>query len=55
MFRSMQEPSANESWQCLTCGAVYAEYVNGCPECWKKNETRSPVRIVGIKGAEEKR
>jgi hypothetical protein len=23
-----------KTWQCETCGAQYAEYVNGCPKCW---------------------
>lgn len=40
-----------EGWVCENpeCGAVYAEYVNGCPECWhKRNELVSGVRHQGI-------
>ena len=42
-------------WQCETCGAVYAEYVNGCPKCWHGDpptdpepQVRSAVRTVEI-------
>ena len=42
-------------WQCETCGAVYDEYVNGCPKCWHgedvvlgEPEVRSGVRAVAI-------
>lgn len=47
-FLSMHEPQENEQWQCLVCGALYAEYVNGCPKCWENGEKRSPVRIVAV-------
>ena len=30
-------------WKCVTCNARYGEYVNGCPKCWEKDETRSKV------------
>jgi hypothetical protein len=42
------------AWQCETCGAVYPEYVNGCPKCWhgdgtiSEPEVRSAVRAVEI-------
>jgi hypothetical protein len=32
-------------WQCVTCHAIYAEYVNGCPKCWANNETLSKVQL----------
>ena len=42
-------------WQCETCGAVYEEYVNGCPKCWhgdpptsQEPEVRSKVVAVKI-------
>ena len=54
MFLSMQEPKANEQWQCVKCGAQYAEYVNGCPALLRlgdetaHNECGGAVRIVAI-------
>jgi hypothetical protein len=43
-----------------TCGAVYAEYVNGCPKCWHGDpprfpepEVRSGVRAVKINDPEQ--
>jgi predicted nucleic acid-binding Zn-ribbon protein len=47
------------TWQCERCGAVYAEYVNGCPECWHGNgeqpepEVRSSVRMVKVQGVRD--
>lgn len=28
-------PPARQPWECVTCGAGYAEYTNGCPKCWE--------------------
>ena len=43
------------AWQCETCGAVYPEYVNGCPKCWhgdpmtaRQPEIRSAVHAVEV-------
>ena len=43
------------AWQCEACGAVYPEYVNGCPKCWHGDpmtevppEVRSRVSSVEI-------
>jgi hypothetical protein len=33
-------------WQCERCLAIYAEYVNGCPKCWAKDETLARVALV---------
>lgn len=37
-----------QMWQCVECGAVYAEYVNGCPKCWHKYQKISKVVAVSI-------
>jgi hypothetical protein len=36
------------AWTCDGCGAVYGEYVNGCPKCWANGETLSAVTIKEI-------
>ena len=46
-------------WVCETCGAVFPEYVNGCPKCWHGDppifpepQVRSAVMAVEIKEEE---
>ena len=44
-------------WQCETCGAVYAEYVNGCPKCWHGDPPANPEpnvlsKVVAVEIAE---
>jgi hypothetical protein len=34
-----------QAWTCDSCGALFAEYVNGCPHCWADGEKRSPVTL----------
>jgi hypothetical protein len=38
-----------KAWQCETCGAVYAEYVNGCPKCWNGDPPKMPQPEVRSK------
>jgi len=47
---SLNAPFGGEKqteWKCEYCGAVYAEYINGCPKCWLGEPgTASSVRLV---------
>ena len=41
------QPEVKREWKCEYCGAVYAEYINGCPKCWMGEAgTSSSVRLV---------
>lgn len=45
-------PPAKSPWECVACGAGYAEYVNGCPKCWE-NGIRSKVEKTNVPGPRE--
>ena len=33
MNKQKKEKKLKKGWKCERCGAIYAEYVNGCPRC----------------------
>jgi hypothetical protein len=41
------------AWICETCGAVYPEYVNGCPKCWHGDSNNpEPNVLSGVRAVE---